>query len=384
VHNIDVFYRKNLRVVATLIILVILLILMTGCLSYFLWGFLSKSEEEKQKQQLSFLENYANEMLLKKGKSLSDSNINELNKTLTPFTEKFQRELDLLKNQIEKQNKEATETRVTLKAHMDDLLDATQTMQEDAQNLTKALKGDSKTQGLWGEEVLKKTLENSGLIEGEHYDLQKGFKSKDGDTLIPDAIIYLPENKNIIVDSKVSLSAYERFVNSEDEETMAKNLKDHITSLKNHMKELKGKYSNIEGIETPEFTFIFIPIESALSAAISSEWDIQKEAQYNQIAFTSPLNLIGALRITYTLWRMDKANENAIKIVERAGMIYDKFNGFNSDLADVGDHIDKAKKSFNTAQAKLTSGNGNLLSQIEKLKKLGAKTTKSIEKPKSD
>jgi DNA recombination protein RmuC len=165
---------------------------------------------------------------------------------------------------------------------------------------------------------------------------------------------------------------------------MAKNLKDHITSLKNHMKELKGKYSNIEGIETPEFTFIFIPIESALSAAISSEWDIQKEAQYNQIAFTSPLNLIGALRITYTLWRMDKANENAIKIVERAGMIYDKFNGFNSDLADVGDHIDKAKKSFNTAQAKLTSGNGNLLSQIEKLKKLGAKTTKSIEKPKSD
>tara|TARA_B100000965_G_scaffold406451_1_gene445461 strand:- start:557 stop:1711 length:1155 start_codon:yes stop_codon:yes gene_type:complete len=384
VHNIDVFYRKNLRVVATLIILVILLILMIGCLSYFLWGFLSKSEEEKQKQQLSFLENYANEMLLKKGKSLSDSNINELNKTLTPFTEKFQRELDLLKNQIEKQNKEATETRVTLKAHMDDLLDATQTMQEDAQNLTKALKGDSKTQGLWGEEVLKKTLENSGLIEGEHYDLQKGFKSKDGDTLIPDAIIYLPENKNIIVDSKVSLSAYERFVNSEDEETMAKNLKDHITSLKNHMKELKGKYSNIEGIETPEFTFIFIPIESALSAAISSEWDIQKEAQYNQIAFTSPLNLIGALRITYTLWRMDKANENAIKIVERAGMIYDKFNGFNSDLADVGDHIDKAKKSFNTAQAKLTSGNGNLLSQIEKLKKLGAKTTKSIEKPKSD
>ena len=167
---------------------------MIGCLSYFLWGFLSKSEEEKQKQQLSFLENYANEMLLKKGKSLSDSNINELNKTLTPFTEKFQRELDLLKNQIEKQNKEATETRVTLKAHMDDLLDATQTMQEDAQNLTKALKGDSKTQGLWGEEVLKKTLENSGLIEGEHYDLQKGFKSKDGDTLIPDAIIYLPEN----------------------------------------------------------------------------------------------------------------------------------------------------------------------------------------------
>ncbi len=383
-HNIDVFYRKNLRVVATLIILVILLILMIGCLSYFLWGFLSKSEEEKQKQQLSFLENYANEMLLKKGKSLSDSNINELNKTLTPFTEKFQRELDLLKNQIEKQNKEATETRVTLKAHMDDLLDATQTMQEDAQNLTKALKGDSKTQGLWGEEVLKKTLENSGLIEGEHYDLQKGFKSKDGDTLIPDAIIYLPENKNIIVDSKVSLSAYERFVNSEDEETMAKNLKDHITSLKNHMKELKGKYSNIEGIETPEFTFIFIPIESALSAAISSEWDIQKEAQYNQIAFTSPLNLIGALRITYTLWRMDKANENAIKIVERAGMIYDKFNGFNSDLVDVGDHIDKAKKSFNTAQSKLTSGNGNLLSQIEKLKKLGAKTTKSIEKPKSD
>lgn len=370
--------------VASLIILVIMLVLMIGFLGYFLWKSLSKSRDEEHEQQLNFLENYANQILLEKGKTLSNSNIEELNKTLNPFTEKFQRELDLLKNQIEKQNKEATETRVTLKAHMDDLLNATQTMQEDAQNLTKALKGDSKTQGLWGEEVLKKTLENSGLIEGEHYDLQKGFKSKNGDTLIPDAIIYLPENKNIIVDSKVSLSAYERFVNSENEEEMAMNLKDHITSLRNHMKELKDKYSNIEGIETPEFTFIFIPIESALSAAISQKWDMQKEAQLNQIAFTSPLNLIGALRITYTLWRMDKANENAVKIVERAGMIYDKFHGFNSDLEDVGDHLDKAKNSFKTAQSKLISGNGNLYSQLDKLKKLGAKTNKSLEKPKTD
>ena len=370
--------------VGTLIILVILLFSIAGVLGYFLWGYVSNSEEEKQKQHLKLFKDFTNELLVEKGKSLSDSNIDKLGKTLAPFTEQFQRELDLLKNQIEKQNKEANETRVNLRAHMSDLLNATQTMQEDAQNLTKALKGDSKTQGLWGEEVLKKTLENSGLIEGEHYDLQKGFKSKDGDVLIPDAIIYLPENKNIIVDSKVSLSAYERYVNADDEIVMAKNLKDHITSLKNHMKELKGKYTNIEGMETPEFTFIFIPIESALSAAISQQWDMQKEAQQNQIAFTSPLNLIGALRITYTLWRMDQANENAIKVMERAGMIYDKFHGFNTDLENVGDHLDKAKNSFNTAQAKLSLGNGNLFSQIEKLKKLGAKTTKSLEKPKID
>lgn len=370
--------------VGTLIILVILLFLIVGALAYFLWGYISNSEDIKQEKQLKLFKDFTNELLIEKGESLSNSNIDKLDKTLAPFTEQFRRELDLLKNQIEKQNKEATETRVNLRAHMDDLLNATQTMQEDAQNLTKALKGDSKTQGLWGEEVLKKTLQNSGLIEGEHYDLQKGFKSKNGDTLIPDAIIYLPDNKNIIVDSKVSLTAYERFINTDDTVIRAKNLKDHITSLKNHMKELKGKYTNIDGLETPEFTFIFIPIESALSAAISQQWDMQKEAQQNQIAFTSPLNFIGALRITYTLWRMDQANENAIKVMERAGMIYDKFIGFNTDLDNVGDHLDKAKKSFNTAKAKLSEGNGNLLSQVEKLKKLGAKTTKSIENLKND
>tara|TARA_B110000091_G_scaffold213093_1_gene261500 strand:+ start:1925 stop:3055 length:1131 start_codon:yes stop_codon:yes gene_type:complete len=372
----------------TMILLMLMVLILLGIIAWlcysFVWPNMSNSEDKKMEELKTYMENFTNAFLLEKGESISQTNIDKLNKTLTPFTEGFRRELDLLKVQIEKQNKEATETRVSLKVHMDELLNATQTMQEDAQNLTNALKGDSKTQGLWGEEVLKKTLENSGLVNGQHYDLQKGFKSKDGSTLIPDAIIYLPENRNIIIDSKVSLSAYERYMNSDNEIDKAKHLKDHITSLRKHMKELEDKYTNIEGVETPEFTFIFIPIESALSAAISEEWNIQKEAMLNNIAFTSPLNLIGALRITSTLWRMDQANENAIQVAKRAGLFYEKFNGLSNDLQKVGEHLDKAQSSFDNAQTKLSSGKGNLFSQVEKLKELGAKTTKTLEKPKID
>ncbi|MDB4252899.1 DNA recombination protein RmuC [Gammaproteobacteria bacterium] len=372
----------------TMILLMLMVLILLGIIAWlcysFVWPNMSNSEDKKMEELKTYMENFTNAFLLEKGESISQTNIDKLNKTLTPFTEGFRRELDLLKVQIEKQNKEATETRVSLKVHMDELLNATQTMQEDAQNLTNALKGDSKTQGLWGEEVLKKTLENSGLVNGQHYDLQKGFKSKDGSTLIPDAIIYLPENRNIIIDSKVSLSAYERYMNSDNEVDKAKHLKDHITSLRKHMKELEDKYTNIEGVETPEFTFIFIPIESALSAAISEEWNIQKEAMLNNIAFTSPLNLIGALRITSTLWRMDQANENAIQVAKRAGLFYEKFNGLSNDLQKVGEHLDKAQSSFDNAQTKLSSGKGNLFSQVEKLKELGAKTTKTLEKPKID
>tara|TARA_B110000444_G_scaffold247827_1_gene270932 strand:+ start:3862 stop:4992 length:1131 start_codon:yes stop_codon:yes gene_type:complete len=372
----------------TMILLMLMVLILLGIIAWlcysFVWPNMSNSEDKKMEELKTYMENFTNAFLLEKGESISQTNIDKLNKTLTPFTDGFRRELDLLKVQIEKQNKEATETRVSLKVHMDELLNATQTMQEDAQNLTNALKGDSKTQGLWGEEVLKKTLENSGLVNGQHYDLQKGFKSKDGSTLIPDAIIYLPENRNIIIDSKVSLSAYERYMNSDNEIDKAKHLKDHITSLRKHMKELEDKYTNIEGVETPEFTFIFIPIESALSAAISEEWNIQKEAMLNNIAFTSPLNLIGALRITSTLWRMDQANENAIQVAKRAGLFYEKFNGLSNDLQKVGEHLDKAQSSFDNAQTKLSSGKGNLFSQVEKLKELGAKTTKTLEKPKID
>ncbi|MDA8884498.1 DNA recombination protein RmuC [Gammaproteobacteria bacterium] len=372
----------------TMILLMLMVLILLGIIAWlcysFVWPNMSNSEDKKMEELKTYMENFTNAFLLEKGESISQTNIDKLNKTLTPFTEGFRRELDLLKVQIEKQNKEATETRVSLKVHMDELLNATQTMQEDAQNLTNALKGDSKTQGLWGEEVLKKTLENSGLVNGQHYDLQKGFKSQDGSTLIPDAIIYLPENRNIIIDSKVSLSAYERYMNSDNEIDKAKHLKDHITSLRKHMKELEDKYTNIEGVETPEFTFIFIPIESALSAAISEEWNIQKEAMLNNIAFTSPLNLIGALRITSTLWRMDQANENAIQVAKRAGLFYEKFNGLSNDLQKVGEHLDKAQSSFDNAQTKLSSGKGNLFSQVEKLKELGAKTTKTLEKPKID
>ena len=308
---------------------------------------------------------------------------NQLDSQLKPFGTQMQREIDQLKKNIEREMLERAKDGAKFGQQIEDLLNATSGMQEDAQSLTKALKGDSQQQGAWGEQILETALEKAGLQENINYLLQPNYKDRQGNNLRPDAVILLPNDRNIVIDSKVSLTAYERFVNTENEDDKKSYLKDHIQSIKGHIKNLSSKnYNDLEDINAPDYLFIFIPIDSALSVALMNDWDLQTLANEKKIAFATPINLLAILRIAENLWRLDSQNKHAEDIAERAGLLYDKFSNFTKDLFEVGKHLDRAKESYDSAQNKLIEGDGNLFTQVDKLKGLGAKTQKTLSKPK--
>lgn len=354
--------------------------------AFYIWDSKNKSEKREQKKDEQFeerLKALAGEIAVENNSSIRDANLSEIKKTLTPFKEQLQRDIDLLQDSIKKQNLERAASDGKFSQQIDSLLNATGGMQEDAQNLTKALRGDSKQQGDWGEQILEMALEKAGLQENINYLLQPNYKDKKGNNLRPDAVILLPNERNIVIDSKVSLTAYDKFVNSEDEEEKQAHLKDHITSIKNHIKGLSSKnYNDLEGINAPDYLFIFVPIDFALSIALSNNWDVQTMANDNKIAFVTPINLIAILRIAENLWRLDKQNKNAENIASRAGLLFQKFSNFNEDFSKVAEHLNKAQDSYNSARSKLVDGDGNLFSQVDKLKELGAKTQKTLSKPK--
>jgi DNA recombination protein RmuC len=355
--------------------------------SHFIYGILKiKVKRESKKKDERFeerLKSVAGEIAVENNSSIRDASLSEIKKTLTPFKEQLQRDIDLLQDSIKKQNLERAASDGKFSQQIDSLLNATGGMQEDAQNLTKALRGDSKQQGDWGEQILEMALEKAGLQENINYLLQPNYKDKKGNNLRPDAVILLPNERNIVIDSKVSLTAYDKFVNSEDEEEKQAHLKDHITSIKNHIKGLSSKnYNDLEGINAPDYLFIFVPIDFALSIALSNNWDVQTMANDNKIAFVTPINLIAILRIAENLWRLDKQNKNAENIASRAGLLFQKFSNFNEDFSKVAEHLNKAQDSYNSARSKLVDGDGNLFSQVDKLKELGAKTQKTLSKPK--
>jgi len=354
--------------------------------AFYIWDSKNKSEKREQKKDEQFeerLKSIAGEIAVESNSSIRDANLSEIKKTLTPFKEQLQRDIDLLQDSIKKQNLERAASDGKFSQQIDSLLNATGGMQEDAQNLTKALRGDSKQQGDWGEQILEMALEKAGLQENINYLLQPNYKDKKGNNLRPDAVILLPNERNIVIDSKVSLTAYDKFVNSEDEEEKQAHLKDHITSIKNHIKGLSSKnYNDLEGINAPDYLFIFVPIDFALSIALSNNWDVQTMANDNKIAFVTPINLIAILRIAENLWRLDKQNKNAENIASRAGLLFQKFSNFNEDFSKVAEHLNKAQDSYNSARSKLVDGDGNLFSQVDKLKELGAKTQKTLSKPK--
>lgn len=354
--------------------------------AFYIWDSKNKSKKREQKKDERFeerLKSVAGEIAVENNSSIRDANLSEIKKTLTPFKEQLQRDIDLLQDSIKKQNLERAASDGKFSQQIDSLLNATGGMQEDAQNLTKALRGDSKQQGDWGEQILEMALEKAGLQENINYLLQPNYKDKKGNNLRPDAVILLPNERNIVIDSKVSLTAYDKFVNSEDEEEKQAHLKDHITSIKNHIKGLSSKnYNDLEGINAPDYLFIFVPIDFALSIALSNNWDVQTMANDNKIAFVTPINLIAILRIAENLWRLDKQNKNAENIASRAGLLFQKFSNFNEDFSKVAEHLNKAQDSYNSARSKLVDGDGNLFSQVDKLKELGAKTQKTLSKPK--
>jgi DNA recombination protein RmuC len=253
---------------------------------------------------------------------------------------------------------------------------------EEANNLTKALKGDVKKQGNWGEVVLERILERSGLNEGtQGYEKQYSDTSEDGRRIQPDIVINLPDNKHIIVDSKVSLIAYEKAVNADTEEERAKHVKDHILSLKTHCKGLSEKhYQSARNLNSPDFVLLFIPIESSFSIAIQEDQDIFSYAWDLKVVLVSPSTLLATLRTIASIWQQENQTRNAMEIARQGGALYDKFVGFIADMERIGKGISATQNTYNDAMNKLHTGSGNLISRVESIKKLGAKTAKELPK----
>jgi len=240
------------------------------------------------------------------------------------------------------------------------------------------LKGDSKTQGDWGEAQLEVLLEKSGLMKDIHYSTQGGYKDDEGNIKKPDFIVSLPDNKHLIIDSKVSLTAYELFYNSENDD-QKENLKNHITSIRKHFKDLSSKnYTELYGINTPDQVFMYIPIEPALFLALQEDKNIFMDAYDKRVVLVSNTTLLSTLRVVSELWQFDDQKRNVLEIAKQSGLLYDKFEGFVSDLIKVGNNINSSQSSYQDAMNKLSEGKGNLVSKVENLKKLGAKTKKNL------
>jgi DNA recombination protein RmuC len=252
-------------------------------------------------------------------------------------------------------------------------------MSKETINLTKALKGDSKMQGNWGELVLERVLEKSGLEKGREYEVQQAFTTPEGTRILPDVIINLPDGKKMVVDSKVSLTAYEKYVNEEDDAQQNLHLKEHVNSVKRHVEQLSDKrYQDIYQMESPDFVLLFIPIEPAFALALQEDLTLYNKAFEKNIVIVTPSTLLATLRTIDSMWTNQKQQENAIEIARQAGALYDKFEGFVSDLIKIGKKMDEAKVEYSAAMNKLTEGKGNLVTSAEKLKKMGAKAKKAL------
>ena len=252
-------------------------------------------------------------------------------------------------------------------------------MSEDAVNLTNALKGENKTQGNWGELVLERVLEESGLRRGYEYELQVSGTNDEGRRLQPDVVIHLPEQKDIVVDAKVSLVAYERYCSSEDEDERQAALREHLLSVKRHVKGLSDKgYETLKGVRTLDFVLLFIPVETAFLTALEQDQQLFGDAFERNILLVSPSTLLVTLRTINNIWRYEKQNVNALEIAKRGGELYDKFVGFVDAMEDVGKYIDNSRKAYDTAMRRLSSGKGNLVNRATALKKLGIRAKKEL------
>ena len=330
--------------------------------------------DAKKELQIQF-ENLANQIFAEKTRTFADQSRANLDTILTPFKEKI---VEFEKKITEVYNTEGKERHSLIK-EVQRLQELNQKIGEDAANLTKALKGDAKTQGTWGEIILERILEESGLRKGIEYDSQGGFRDTDGKLLKPDVVVHLPEEKDIIIDSKVSLVAYEKYVRSEDADERDRAVKDHLISINAHLKSLESKrYDQLPGIKSLDFVLMFIPIESAFMLAIDKDSEIFRKAFDQNIMIVSPSTLLVTLRTIQSIWRYEYQNKNALEIAEKAGNLYDKFVGFVADLEKLGDQIDNTQKAYDGAHNKLISGKGNLVSRAQTLIDLGVKSRKRL------
>ena len=333
--------------------------------------------EQLQEKFTKEFENLANKILDEKSTKFTEQNQKNIKSILSPLQEKIK----TFEDKVEKSQKESISMHSALKEQLLNLQNQNLKITQEAENLTKALKGDSKMQGNWGELVLERVLEKSGLEKDREYSVQQSFTLEDGTRVLPDVIIHLPDGKKMVVDSKVSLTDYERYINTEDD-LQEKFLKDHINSIRKHVDQLSAKkYEDLYEMESPDFVLMFIPIEPAFAIAINQDTSLYNKAFEQNIVIVTPSTLLATLRTIDSMWNNEKHQKNAIEIARQAGALYDKFEGFVSDLTRVGKKMDEAKTEYKGAMNKLVEGRGNLVTSVEKLKKMGAKAKKSIPEP---
>ncbi len=340
----------------------------------------ANQEKEIEKLNKRFaveFKNLANEILEEKSRKFTTQNKENLSQLLDPLKEKIQQ----FQKRVEDTNKEDVVRSASLSQQIKQLGELNRQITQEAKNLTRALKGDSKAQGNWGEVILERILEKSGLEKGREYETQVSEVSPKGKRFQPDVIVRLPEGKNIIIDSKVSLTAYERFVNAESEEDQLAQTRLHITSVRNHVKNLGEKsYQNLYGIDGLDFVLLFIPIEPAFTLAVQQDPELFNDAYARNIVVVSPATLIATLRTIASIWKQEYQNKNAIEIARQSGALYDKFVAFTDDLKNIGKHLDMTQKAYSDAEKKLLTGKDNLIRKTEKLKQLGAKASKQLGK----
>lgn len=328
----------------------------------------------EQRLQTQF-ENLANKIFEEKQLRYSQQTKSNIESVLAPFKS----ELEGFKRQISEQHIREGQERASLKTEILGLKALNQKITEEAAALTNALKGDNKTQGNWGEVVLQRILQESGLREGHEFETQVAATSQEGRRFQPDVVVHLPNDKDVIIDSKVSLAAYERFYNSEEKPARDNYLAQHVASLKGHIKGLGAKdYQSLKGIKTLDYVLLFIPIEAAFLLAIEEEPELVTMALNNNIMLVSPTNLLVALRTINNIWQYEYQNQNAQHIAEQAAKLYDKFVGFIADMEKVEKSLDSAQGSFELAMNKLSTGRGNIVKQIEKFRELGVQPNKRL------
>lgn len=343
-----------------------------------LWERNKEQKEEAEKLQEKFtkeFENLANKILEEKSSKFTEQNKENMKNILSPLQEKIQ----LFEKKVDDTHKESIDYHAALRQQIIGLSEMNAQMSKETLNLTKALKGDSKMQGNWGELVLERVLEKSGLEKDREYYVQQSHTAVDGNRVFPDVVINLPDGKKMIVDSKVSLTAYEKHINEEDDSLKIGYLKEHVSSIKRHVEQLGEKnYHDLYEIESPDFVLLFIPIEPAFAMALNEDTTLYIKAFEKNIVIVTPSTLLATLRTIDSMWANQKQQENAMEIARQAGALYDKFQGFVDDLIKIGKKIDESKTEYGAAMNKLVEGKGNLITSVEKLKKMGAKAKKAL------
>ncbi len=333
--------------------------------------------QEAENQLKTQFENLTHKIFEERGKQFAEHNKTSIESLVTPLKE----QLGEFKNRIENVYDNETKDRISLREEIVSLRRDTQKMNQEALNLTRALKGDHKAQGNWGEMILEKVLEQSGLRKGIEYETQGAFRDEDKRLFKPDVIVRLPDNKDVIIDSKVSLVAYERYCSAEADDQRIEALKQHTEAVRNHIKGLSGKdYSGLKGLRSLDFVLLFMPIEAAFMAAFQTDEKLFNDAFEHKIVVVTPTTLLATLRTIQNIWRYEQQNENARLIADKAGSLYDKIRGFVEDIEKLGNQLNTVQKTYDGIVNKLTTGSGNLLRQASAFEELGIKVKKKLPK----